>query len=312
LWIRDAASLQWEYLSPAFDRLYGVTREDALRGDNFASWLALIAPDDRDPMLAHIERVRAGEVSTVEFRVPRPTDGQVRRFRANAFPMRGTDGVVRQIGGIEADVTEERLAAERLELMVTELQHRTRNLIAVVQSIASQTFKNSDSLDAFRQSFSERLAALSRVQGLLSRSNLEPITMDALVKLELAALNDGKVSIAGPRVTLDKAIVQTLALALHELATNARKHGALSTPEGRIAVTWDTTSHPDGQQALCLRWLETGIGPTSGRDSGSGTGYGRTLIERALAYTLGARTTFNLSEDGLRCIIELPLKAQAP
>jgi PAS domain S-box-containing protein len=311
LWVRDAASLQWEYLSPAFDRVYGLSRQDVLRGDNFASWLELIELEDRDGARAHIERVRGGAISTVEFRIRRPTDGEVRHFRANAFPMRDAGGAVRQIGGIEADVTEERRSAERLELMVTELQHRTRNLIAVVHSIASQTLKNSSSLDDFRQNYGERLEALSRVQGLLSRSNLEPITIDALVRLELAALHaDGKVSVGGPRVVLSKAIVQTLALALHELATNARKHGALSVPEGHIAVTWERTTTPNGEPHLGLQWLETGIRPPNGEVQPA-SGYGRTLIEKALTYSLGARTEFDLADNRLRCTIELPLKRSA-
>ncbi len=310
LWIRDAGSLQWTYLSPAFDRVYGMSRQDALRGDDFAAWIALIAPDDRDAILAHVEKVRSGEFSTVEFKVARPQDGALRRFRAHGFPMRDADGGVRQIGGIEADVTEERLAAERLEVMVEELQHRTRNLIAVVQSIAEQTFKNSDSMDAFRRSFSARLGALSRVQGLLSRSNLQPITIEALVRLELRALDaDGRVTISGPPVTIGKSDVQTMALALHELATNARKHGALSTATGRIAVTWDTTAAPDGDRALVLQWSETGIVRPDGDGGEPGHGYGRTLIEKALAYSLGARTSFDLSDRALRCTIALPLRA---
>ena len=311
LWIRDAASLQWEYLSPAFDRVYGLSRQDVLRGDNFVSWLELIEPDDRTDARRHIERVRQGEISTVEFRMRRPTDGEVRHFRANAFPMRDAGGAVRQIGGIEADVTAERRSAERLELMVAELQHRTRNLIAVVQSIASQTVKNSTSLEDFRQSYGERLEALSRVQGLLSRSNIEPITLESLVHLELAALHaDGKVSVAGPRVVLSNAIVQTLALALHELATNARKHGALSVAEGRIAVTWNTIAKSEGDPCVELQWLETGIRPAEG-EVRRRPGYGRTLIEKALTYSLGARTQFDLADSQLRCTIELPLKRSA-
>lgn len=310
LWIRDAATLQWEYLSPAFDRVYGLSRHDVLRGDNFASWLELVAPADRAAARAHIERVCAGEPSTMEFAVTRPVDGEVRRIRANAFPMRDGDGAVRQIGGIEADVTEERRAAERLAVMVGELQHRTRNLIAVVQSIAAQTLKNSGSLESFRHSFGQRLAALSRVQGLLSRASLEPITIEALVRLELAALDAGdKVSLAGPRVVLCNSMVQTLALALHELATNARKHGALAVPEGRIAVTWERTMAQPGAPRLVLRWLETGIRPAAANAT-PGLGYGRSLIETALTYSLGARTDFDLSGSQLRCTIELPLKVE--
>jgi PAS domain S-box-containing protein len=301
-------------------------------GDDLSKfdWQTTMHPDDAP----HIGAVMMKAVSeqaetTVEGRYRR-YDGAWRTLLTEARPRFAADGTFLGMIGVNVDVTvsresemalrgsEERLrlaldqehrSAERLEVMVEELQHRTRNLIAVVQSIADQTFKNSGSLEVFRRSFSERLGALSRVQGLLSRSSLQPITIDALVGLELAALNaDGRVTISGPPVPIGKAAVQTMALALHELATNARKHGALAVPKGRIAVTWDTVSVPEGDRSLVLQWLETGIGRTNGDATEPGQGYGRTLIEKALTYSLGARTSFDLSDGALRCTIELPLK----
>ena len=185
LWIRDGNTLQWEYLSPAFETIYGEPREDVLKGDNLASWVDLIVSEDRQRALANIGRVRSGEHVTFEYRIQRPSDGEIRWLRNTDFPLVDETGRVRRIGGISHDVTGEKAAAERVVAMVGELQHRTRNLIAVVRSIISHTLASSPSPDGFKRRIDDRLSALSRVQGLLSRSGQEPVTIGALVRLEL-------------------------------------------------------------------------------------------------------------------------------
>lgn len=210
------------------------------------------------------------------------------------------------------EVTERALDIQRLEalqrtqaVLVAELQHRTRNLMSVVKSLAAQTIASSSSLESFGEQFTVRLAALSRVQNLLSRSNEQPITIGALVRLEIDALgaDDSRVVLDGPEVRLRKSTVQTLALVVHELATNARKYGAFSTEEGRLSVTWGLR---DGGSRLKLEWLEEGI-RGAGADVPARRGYGRQLIEKALPYEIGAQTCFDLQPHTLRCTIELPV-----
>jgi two-component sensor histidine kinase len=165
----------------------------------------------------------------------------------------------------------------------------------------------------FVAQFQDRLAALSRVQGLLSRATEAPVTIEALVRMELAALGVGepRAVLNGPPVSLRPSLVQTLALALHELATNARKYGALSTPRGALLISWSTCDENAGSARglwLVLDWWE--IGPDlidRGSDRAEHRGYGRELIEEALPFALGARTRFELAEGGVRCRIELPL-----
>ncbi|MCA1941780.1 MAG: sensor histidine kinase, partial [Caenispirillum bisanense] len=111
----------------------------------------------------------------------------------------------------------------------------------------------------------------------------------------------------GPDVPLRKRAVQTLSLALHELATNARKHGALSGPAGRLDVHWRIHDTVAGEHRLELDWTESGVALPAPAPAGIRRGYGRRLIERALPYSLGARTEFTLDERGLRCRIDLPL-----
>jgi PAS domain S-box-containing protein len=312
LWIRNAETLQWEYLSPAFETIYGQARDDVLNGDTLDGWAELIVPEDRDRALASIARVRAGEHVTFEYRIRRPSDGGIRWLRDTDFPLVDETGRVQRIGGIGHDATGEKAAAERMAIMVAELQHRTRNLIAVVRSIISHTLAASPSLDGFKARIDDRLGALSRVQGLLSRAEQEPITIGALIRLELDAfgrdMRREQVDVVGPEIRLRSSIVQTLALALHELATNARKYGALSTDQGRLRITWQLEQR-GGASWLALSWVEKAIGQ-------AGTplarkGYGRELIEHALPYSHGAETRYELDETSLRCSIALPLGAEA-
>jgi two-component sensor histidine kinase len=208
-----------------------------------------------------------------------------------------------------------RASEEKLRVLVDELQHRARNLLAVIRAIAGQLVERAGTLEAFRDELDERLAALSRVQGLLSRSQNQSIPLDALIRSELDALgapaDGGRITLDGPPVPLGGELVQTLALALHELATNAYKHGALATAEGRLGIAWwDRSSGEDGRR-LELRWVEERT-PRAGAGEGAPhIGFGRELIEHALPYTLGAKTRFDLLPGGLRCTIELPLATSA-
>ena len=203
--------------------------------------------------------------------------------------------------------------AENQRVLIAELHHRTRNLIAVIQSIANQTVETSESLGSFKRHFNDRLAALARVQGLISTSRPESLSIGALVRLELEALNapgDGKKAIAeGPEILLPEGIVRTLALALHELATNAAKHGALAVETGSLYITW-TEVFVEDERRLELQWVETGVVIPPDKQNATHRGFGRKLIERALPYQLRARTHYELGSDGVRCSISLPLPAQ--
>jgi PAS domain S-box-containing protein len=313
LWIRDAASLRVEYRSPAFESIYGEKWDGGLAENGLKDWSDLVVSEDRERALACVARALSGERVTFEYRIKRPSDGEIRWLRGNVFPLLDGAGWVQRIGGIGRDTTAEKATAERMEVMVAELQHRTRNLMAVVQSIIAQTLASSEDLGAFKTRIDERLIALSRVQSLLSRSEQEPITIGALVRLELDALGRNvlldRVEVSGPQVRLRNSTVQVLALGLHELATNARKYGALSTDQGRLRIGWHV-EHIDGDPRLRLSWIEEhAVGVAVQRDR---RGYGRELIERALPYSLNAETRYELDDAGLRCTIALPLAREGP
>jgi PAS domain S-box-containing protein len=313
IWILNAQSQQLEYRNPIFERVFGETRDNAPGDDDLKAWLDLVVPEDRERALASIVRVLSGERVTSEYRFKRPCDGEIRWLRSAGFPLLDGEGRVQRIGGICRDITGEKATAERMEVMVAELQHRTRNLMAVVQSIIAQTLAASEDLGAFKTRIDERLIALSRVQSLLSRSEQEPITIGALVRLELDALGRDvlldRVEVSGPAVRIRNSTVQVLALGLHELATNARKYGALSTDQGRLRIGWHV-EQIDGEPCLLLSWIEErAVGVAVKRDR---RGYGRELIERALPYSLNAETRYELDDAGLRCTIALPLAREGP
>jgi two-component sensor histidine kinase len=233
----------------------------------------------------------------------------------SAAPRHWTDeeaALVQEVANRTWDALERARAEEHLHVVVAELQHRTRNLLAVVRSIANQTVASSDSLDVFRAKFEDRLGALARAQGLLSRSDQDPITIEMIVRMELAALGAeealNRMRLSGPDVPLQNSMVQTLSLALHELATNARKYGALSNERGRLAVEWRLTTFEHGEKHLTLDWTETWVAadPPSPR-SDPRHGYGRELIERVLPHSLGAITRYELNETSVRCTIDVPL-----
>jgi two-component system CheB/CheR fusion protein len=242
LWIRDADTLEWVYLTPAFEAIYGMNQQQAMSGDGLHSWMELIVPEDRDRAQSEIKRVREGERVGFEYRIRRTSDGEIRWLRNSDFPLFGSDGKVRQIGGIGRDITDEKASADRMQVLIAELQHRTRNLMGVVRSMADKTIRSSSDLDDFQQRFRERLNALARIQGLLSRLHEgERVTFDHLIQSELAAhgLQDAgsEVTLQGPEgVRLRSTTVQTLSLALHELATNAVKYGALNQPGAHLTI----------------------------------------------------------------------------
>ncbi|WP_175558907.1 PAS domain S-box protein [Paracoccus chinensis] len=328
LWIRDAETLDWTYLSPAFECIYGLSREEALHGDTMHNWLDMIVPHDRERARAEIEKARQGERVTFEYRITRPSDGEIRLLRNTDFPIHDAAGHVTRIGGVGHDATEEQATAERLQVLVHELQHRTRNLMGVVQSITNKTLAGSTSLEDFQNRIRDRLEALARVNGLLSRLNEgDRITFDELIRTELKGhgVIDGhdhglQVNLQGPKgLRLRSSQVQTLALGLHELATNALKYGALSQPDGRLDISWHLVPGPDDKPQLRVDWRESGVevampDGTAGEGTIDGRpprrrGYGRELIEQALPYQLGAETSYELTPEGARCTITLPLSS---
>lgn len=294
----------WTWSSPQWERYTGQAQVESC-GDG---WRDTLHPDDRRLASAAWERSPVSDIFDVDVRIL-GCDGRYRWFQVRALPVRDSSRNLTEWLGTCTDVDDLRQLEARQKVMVAELQHRTRNLIAVVQSISTLTMHGAQSLADFSHRFDDRLSALSRVQGVLSTSEREPITIRKLIMMELSALGaerfDDRIVIAGEDIIIRDTSAQTLALAVHELCTNALKYGALRSQHGRLDIRWHEHIDHDAPW-LCVVWRETGttcVQPAPDRAHG----YGRTLIEQALPHQLGARTTFGIRDHELFCSIDLPL-----
>ncbi|MDN4633965.1 HWE histidine kinase domain-containing protein [Sphingomonas sp. PsM26] len=301
---RSVGQGSWTWSSPQWARYTGQTVNDSVE----SGWLNVVHPDDRETAKEAWRSAPAVGKFSAELRIC-SQDGGFRWFQTRGSPIRDDTGSILEWIGTSTDVDDLRRLQSQQKVLVAELQHRTRNLIGVIHSIAMQTLQRADTLDSFRDRFENRLAALSRVQGLLSTSEDEPITIRRLIEMELKALAEeqmgDQVEAAGPDTVVRNSTAQTLALAVHELSTNALKYGALATPHGRLQIHW--YEHVRGDRPwLHLNWRETGVLERS--SATARRGYGRILIEQALPHQLGAETDMRLTAGEMACTINLPLR----
>jgi PAS domain S-box-containing protein len=301
----------WTWASPQWCGYTGQS-DDESRG---LGWLDAVHPDDREAARTGWAVAQANGSLEIEGRIYHASEGRYRHFRTRALPVRSEQGAIIEWLGTSTDVDDILQLQAQQEVLVGELQHRTRNLMAVVQSVTMRTLRGVSTLEEFGKCIDDRLQALARVQGMLSRrTGGLKVPFDELLREELSAHvpmdehgNGDQVSTEGPTgVSLRSATVQTLALALHELATNAVKYGALSTTAGRLRIEWTLRADEKGDRRLYIIWRESGVADMPAQDSApQGGGYGRELIERALPYQLGARTSYVFEADGVHCTIEI-------
>ncbi|HEX8444806.1 MAG TPA: HWE histidine kinase domain-containing protein [Allosphingosinicella sp.] len=266
------------------------------------SWASGLHPDDREPTFEAWGRsVGTGEPYDIEHRV-KMLSGEFRWARSRAFPRRDASGAITLWYGTTEDIHERKLGEERQRLLVNELNHRVKNTLATVQAIAFQTLKGDMPLAEARARFEARLLALSRAHNLLTDCNWEGATLAKVVADSLAHLADPqRIRAEGSRVWLAPRAALALALALHELSTNAAKYGALSGERGGVLIRWEEQG-----DLLRLIWKESD-GPSVPEPSARG--FGSRLIERGLAADLGGTARLLFEPDGVRCIIEASLDA---
>jgi two-component sensor histidine kinase len=205
-----------------------------------------------------------------------------------------------------AEIAERKQAEARQRLLVDELNHRVKNTLTTVQSVAMQMMRGSEPPERFYQAFRARLLALSHAHDLLTRGAWQSASLRDLLRQMLAPYTTGdrpRIMFAGPDVHLSPNAAVDLAMAFHELATNAAKHGALSVPGGRIAISWTADGSGD-TGVIHLLWAERG-GPTV--QPPARRGFGLRLIERGLAHELKAEVRLDFAPAGLECRIRLPL-----
>lgn len=217
-------------------------------------------------------------------------------------PIRDAQGVVTGIFVEGLDVTERTLAAERQRLLVNELNHRVKNSLATVQSITAQTLRSAPDLPTARAAIEDRILSMARAHDMLTRESWAGADLEEIVRgaLEPFGRDEGAgLAVSGPRVRLSPRQALSLSLALHELATNASKYGALTAATGQVSVHWRLDAG-----RLQLTWQETGgprVVPSARR------GFGTRLLERGLAQELDGAVALTFDPEGVRCEIDMPL-----
>jgi PAS domain S-box-containing protein len=264
-----------------------------------------ILPSDGSAALIAVKRevLTSGEAKRTEVSLD-DTPG-IRWHDLHIEPLRNESGDIVGLTCASVDVTERKEGEAHLRLLLRELTHRSKNLLAVIQAMARQTARHTGSVETFLSQFAARLQALAASHDLLVRESWYGASLGELIRSQLGGFLDGsanQVSIDGPAIALKPEAAQNLGLALHELAVNAGKFGALSVPSGRVTITWNRLESGEGN-ALELDWRER-LGPKVKLRRKKG--FGSMVIERNLARALDAKVDMEFDPDGLHCHILIP------
>ena len=274
-------------------------------GENDEFWRSL-HPDDKH-MMAQFHRT-ADQVDTYpcEYRIVRPDGTMLWVSGRGRVVARGPDGKAQRVANIVVDVTARKSAEEQAQLLMREMSHRSKNLLAVVQGIAKQTVRSSRDLKEYEEKFVQRLQALAASHDLLVQENWQGAPIADLVRQQLAPFAEigPKLTAIGPKVVLTAEASQTVGLALHELATNATKHGAWMAATGRVSVEWGIIEQPGKGKRLRLSWVENGgplVVPPTRR------GFGHVVIENMAAQTVQGEAQTNFDSAGFRWTLLIPM-----
>jgi PAS domain S-box-containing protein len=269
-----------------------------------AQFAERIHPDDRVRVKAHRRRVRAdGPADTVAFRFIRP-DGREVWLEETARAEFDTTGRLIRVKGLTRDITRRKQAEKRQDLLGAELDHRVKNVLARVAAVVRHTHRRSSTIAEFVKALDGRIKSIAAAHALLSQSRWSGVGLTDLIHHQLAPYTtEANTTISGPDVVLTAAQTQAVAMVIHELVTNAAKHGALSSPNGRVSVSWDRTG-ADTTAILTITWRELSGPPikTPVRSS-----YGSSLIRDLIPHELGGTVDLKFPPGGASCKIEISL-----
>jgi two-component system, chemotaxis family, CheB/CheR fusion protein len=235
-------------------------------------------------------------------------DGVSTKLSLSVSPVRDGEGRIIAASTIARDVSERARAEQQRTLLMAELDHRVKNTLATVHSIAAQTARNAASLEEFVEIFEGRLLALSQTHNLLTEGHWRGVSLRQILAAELspysAIAGDARFALDGEDISLSPAQALSLGMAFHELTTNAVKYGAFSSPAGSLNVTW-VIDHVSDQPWLRLKWVESGGPPVMPR---ARSGFGSRLLERGLPNEAGGEVSLEFASKGVRCIMSIPIK----
>lgn len=256
------------------------------------------------PEARPLHRAAQGETVPEVVLEVRFDNGDRRMLLTRAAPLRSRTGELQGAVAAAADVTERLRYEDHLKLLLNELNHRVKNTLAIVQSFAHQSLKSSASVEEAGAAFEGRLIALASAHRVLTRENWDNVSLIELVANSLDAHNDTgtRFAVEGSDMAVSPKTAITLAMTLHELATNSTKYGALSSAEGYVRVSW---GNADGR--FRMEWKDIDGPPVREPDR---TGFGTRMLTRALASELGGKAVLQYERDGLRYSISAPARAE--
>ncbi|QUD90883.1 PAS domain-containing protein [Phenylobacterium montanum] len=266
-------------------------------GDWKSGFGAVMHPDDREAAVQALETgIEADGRYRLECRIVRPSDGSTFWASSTGVLLRSGEADPGRVVGLVQDITASRMLQEQREGLVAELDHRVKNVLSAVQSMAAQSARKALSLEAFLKTFSGRLKSMASAHALLTATRWRGASMGSIAAAELGGIAPGQTRWEGPDLILTPRAAQAMSLALHELAINAVKFGALSVETGRVDVRW--LSLPDG--GLELQWNESfgpRVAPRARR------GFGATLLEEVTGRELGGEVTLDFRREGVSAVI---------
>ncbi len=294
---------RFQSCNPAFSAMLGYT-EDELLGLNFQD---LVHPDDIETNMAFNGRLLAGEIPSFEI-VNRyiAKGGKPIWVHKHISSLRDATGRPIQIIALTTDITERKLHEERIDLLMHEVNHRAKNMLAVVLAVARQTIATQP--EDFIARFAQRIQAMAASQDLLVKNEWQGVPIGELVRSQLAHFNDligTRIALDGPSLFISTSAAQTLGMALHELATNAGKYGALSNGDGRLQVRWGLECTEGGEETFTMSWRESGGPPVTAPEK---RGFGSTEICRMAIESLDAKVDLDFAPAGLCWRLECPSK----
>jgi two-component sensor histidine kinase/putative methionine-R-sulfoxide reductase with GAF domain len=288
--------------------LFGLDLPDGrgqVGGDN-DEFKRSLHPEDRYMVAEFHKTADKEDFYPAEYRIVRPDGTMLWVSGRGRVIARGPDGRAQRVANIVVDTTDRKKSEEHVQLLMRELSHRAKNLLAVVQAIAGQTVRTAGSLDAFEKRFAQRLQGLAASHDLLVHENWRGAPLADLARQQLAAFAEEgsyRLALSGPDVVLTASAAQTIGLALHELATNATKYGAWSAPAGQVTLDWAFDDQA-GQPRLRLRWVESG-GPRVERPTRRG--FGHVVIENMVAQSVDGEVHADYDPKGLRWTLSIPV-----
>ena len=298
-----ARTRQW---TPEGMALFGINLPDGrghVGGDQDEYWSAL-HPDDRHLVKKFHELADKQDSFTSEYRVVWP-DGTTLWLRGHGQVVsRTADGKAHRLVSLVADETQRKAAEDHIKFLMHEISHRSKNLLTVIQSIARRTARTAATMKDFESRFGQRLQGLAASHDVLVRNSWQGAPLAELMRQHLLPFADAKSSrleLVGPDITVTAEAAQAIGLALHELATNAIKYGALSVPAGKVKMSWILDDTADGPRQLLLSWIEQGGPPVA---APSRIGFGHLVIDDMIARSLDGKVALEFAPLGLKWSVD--------